>query len=667
MTYNLGIKGASNDKADQGTAAHKVLECLAIGKKYVQDNPDSKDVIIDGESIGELKYSKEDFFKVTDLSFRDINAINKTRINKTTYQCDCLVPDVHSRVGVEVVEDLITRSAAYYGRNKEGGSFTDIQIRDIRNYSWIPLELYNREYDPRTRNIYHPEKSFDIPIDAEWAYYYYRLKGQDIHGQFSTKGTIDLITKIDDNTLEIIDWKGLPINTKIPTINGWSTMGELKIGDMIFDKDGIPTKILGKSKQKNKPCFKIYFDDKTSVICDNEHLWKLLDGRVVPITELKIGDKIPVNKPIITNAVKLPIDPYVLGVWLGDGRNKNGEICSTDEFIYQEILKRGYSMGDNIGDEDSPSRTVYGLVTKLKSLSLLNNKHIPDIYLRASIGQRLDLLRGLMDTDGNVNSIRKQAVFTNCNKTLSDDVKKLLITLGQRVNQCEIHRDTNFKNDVTIYPLHFRPIDINPFLIPRKAGRIVNWGNGNSFRRMVTKIENLPSVITQCIMVDSPTNTYLCTENMIPTHNTGQRKDWATGKEKDYDYLCKDKQLLLYYYAARKTFPKFKNIMITIFFVRAGGPYTICFDDSDLPKAEKMLEEHFHDVQMIERPMPVSHNQSDFKCTKLCHFYKNSFPNSKDNMCKHMQNEIAKKGIKTVIDEYIQPDFTIDKYHSPGA
>ena len=201
----------------------------------------------------------------------------------------------------------------------------------------------------------------------------------------------------------------------------------------------------------------------------------------------------------------------------------------------------------------------------------------------------------------------------------------------------------------------------------RKAGRIVNWGNGNSFRRMVTKIENLPSVITQCIMVDSPTNTYLCTENMIPTHNTGQRKDWGTGKEKDYDYLCQDKQLLLYYYAARKTFPQFENIMITIFFIRDGGPYTICFDDSDLPKAEKMLEEHFHDVQMIQRPMPVSHNQSDFKCTKLCHFYKNNFSGTTDNMCKHIQNEIGKKGIAEVIDKYIEPDFTIDKYHSPGA
>ena len=102
-------------------------------------------------------------------------------------------------------------------------------------------------------------------------------------------------------------------------------------------------------------------------------------------------------------------------------------------------------------------------------------------------------------------------------------------------------------------------------------------------------------------------------------------------------------------------------------FIRDGGPYTLCFEDSDMIRAEKMLEKHFKEVSSNSKPRPVDVTQKDFKCNRLCHFYKNSLPNNKDNICKHIQKELYNKGIEKVIDEYIQPGFTLDKYHSPGA
>lgn len=87
-------------------------------------------------------------------------------------------------------------------------------------------------------------------------------------------------------------------------------MGEIKIGDTVFDQYGKKCNVVGKSQVKVKDCFKITFDDKTSVVCDNEHLWKLSDGTVKPITELSINDTINIVKTLDVNNQELLTDPY---------------------------------------------------------------------------------------------------------------------------------------------------------------------------------------------------------------------------------------------------------------------------------------------------------------------------------------------------------------------
>lgn len=145
---------------------------------------------------------------------------------------------------------------------------------------------------------------------------------------------------------------------------------------------------------------------------------------------------------------------------------------------------------------------------------------------------------------------------------------------------------------------------------------------------------------------------------------TGQRKNWATGEEKDYDALCKDNQLMLYYYAARKMYPEYKNIMVSIFFVRHGGPFTVLFDDSTVEKVESLLREKFDYVRNCKIPKMLDEKQRDFRCTRICDFYKQKMGNS--NLCKVIHDRIKKFGMEKTTADFIDPNHKISKYEAPG-
>lgn len=332
----------------------------------------------------------------------------------------------------------------------------------------------------------------------------------------------------------VVDWKGLALDTRIPTPTGWTTMGAVSVGDTVFDAAGKQCKVVGKSAAKHLRCFEVTFSDTTKVVCDEEHLWKLTDGSVVGVQELmgKPGKRqrtyvprVSVARPLDMHEVALPVDPYVLGLWLADGKHTSGELAKPDDFVWQEVQRRGYVVDMTTGGGSTcPSRTVQGLRTQLGAAGLLGNKHIPPQYLRAGYQQRLDLLRGLMDGDGSANPTRKQAIFTTTDKALSDAVCELLCSLGQRPLQSTVTAH-GFGKAVTAYPVSFRPAGANPFLLPRKAKRVdTSWGEGLSATRYAVSVREVPTVPTQCIAVDSEDHTFLCTERMIPTHNTGKRR-----------------------------------------------------------------------------------------------------------------------------------------------
>ena len=639
--YVLGWRGPSGFKATKGTIFHKVLEILAVIKKAQQDNINE----IDDDIVGHIDTNK--------------------------YNLNILIEKVYKHY--EAAEPYHKWSVKDY--------------KDCHAWVYKALEFNNGMFDPRNCDIVQPEQHFDITIKKPWSAFSYDTPDGKLEGYLALKGTIDLITRVDERTFEIVDYKGLPLDTPIPTPEGWTTMRELSIGDKVFDQKGKECKVTGKSEVKTKPCFKITFDDKNSVICDNEHRWSLSDGTVKCVTDLKINDKINVCKALECSKKQLPIEPYLLGLWLGDGRNRNAELTVGDKDveILTTLINKGHEFGkmSKYRGRNVVQFTVLDTTHKLRKLGLLHNKHIPQIYLRSSVEQRLELLRGLMDSDGSVNTVRRQCVFTNCNEELIDDVKELALSLGQRVHKDTRVVHTNFKDNVTVHNLFFRPINnVVPFKLTRKLNSIdPNWGEGRSDVRKIIKISKVKKRQTQCIMVDSPDNTYLCTKNFIPTHNTGRRLDWATGQEKTQEKLEKDPQLRIYHYAVSNLYPEIDHIIFTIYFVNDGGPFSICFDKSDLAETEDMLRKKFEIVKNAKKPKL---NRS-WMCSKLCHFGKTTFENTnvlpiieyRDNQitpvgkimskCEQLKYETELHGMKTVVESYKHPNHTFGKYKAPGS
>lgn len=355
--------------------------------------------------------------------------------------------------------------------------------------------------------------------------------------------TFDLVyRRRDDGFIIARDYKGLALDTPLPTPEGWTTMGEVGVGDQLLGRNGNVCTVTAKSQTHFEDTFRVIFDDGTEVIADKDHRWVVYTGsakrtknlcEVVTTADLA-GRHVPTCKPLLLPAYDLPVDPYVLGVWLGDGTAVNGTITSADPEVFNEIRARGYVVSENIGTgAKAELRTVYGLRATLKRLGVLGNKHIPEVYLRCSYKQRLDLLQGLMDSDGSWHKTRKRAVFVQISKRVALQVQELVRTMGVTCSLLQA-RGYGFKRDVVRYDVTFTPSGFNPFKLPRKATLVPKsmlgsverpWLRGErpsqrNRKRIVRAVTAIPTVPTQCVQVDSSDHTYLATHAYIPTHNT---------------------------------------------------------------------------------------------------------------------------------------------------
>jgi len=161
LEYVLGWRGPSNQKADKGTITHKVLEILAVIKKCQQDNV----LQFDDDCIGTIKTNSYSLDKI-----------------------------------IEQVYDYYTKQFAHHAWAKK-------DFEDCKKWCYKAIEFNNGMFDPRNRKILSPEQHFDILIDKPWAEYSYNTDEGELKGKLGLKGTIDLITEVDDNTIEVIDWK----------------------------------------------------------------------------------------------------------------------------------------------------------------------------------------------------------------------------------------------------------------------------------------------------------------------------------------------------------------------------------------------------------------------------------------------------------------------------
>ena len=339
--------------------------------------------------------------------------------------------------------------------------------------------------------------------------------------------------------------KALAVGTPVATPDGWSTIADLAVGDVVFDMFGKPTTVLSKSDVFVEDTYRVTFSDGAQLVAGGDHEW-VVDRRspsstYVPVrvtTCEMVADgivdpggarryRVPVCQPLVTDPVMLPVDPYTLGAWLGDGNRGDGRITGLDIEVFDRIAAAGYTVRQM---KITKRWNVLGLRPHLREAGVLSRKHIPDMYLRASESQRWELLQGLMDTDGYADS-RSRCEFTTTLPALRDGVSELLHTLGIR--------HTIYAGDATLYGRVTGPkwrvcfparSDMPVFHLLRKQQRLKPPGRSHSqFKhRRVVAIDRIADEPTQCITVDNDSHTFLAGRQMIPTGNSGKGPHAAT-------------------------------------------------------------------------------------------------------------------------------------------
>ena len=357
--------------------------------------------------------------------------------------------------------------------------------------------------------------------------------------------------------------KALALDTPILTINGFKELKDVKVGDYIFTEKGKQTKVIKKSEVfNNRECYKVIFSDGSEIIADAEHDWmvetRLERSRVcdfrkrnktIPVRLLKkttkelsqdiyvksgnrleVNYSIPVTEPIELEEKNLLVEPYFLGQWLGDGTSDGSGITTADEETIEYIYKYAKNLGFEVRiTKAGGCSKTYNITSKrqgirkktihslLRQIGVLNNKHIPEKYLLGSKQQRLELLQGLMDSDGTI-SKSGHCSFTSTKKRLANDVRKLLWTLGIKntmiESEAKIYGVTKSKSYLVAFTT-----DLKVFRLKRKLDRMVQT-NIRTKRRFIVDIKKVNSVPVQCLGVDSPTHLFLAGYELIPTHNT---------------------------------------------------------------------------------------------------------------------------------------------------
>ena len=365
--------------------------------------------------------------------------------------------------------------------------------------------------------------------------------------------------------------KALLAEELIPTPNGYTRNGDLKVGDYVFDRHGKLTKVLGVYPQGMKDVYRVYFGDGRYLDCCKDHLFSFYTRKQVDnyihnvyktppnfttksVVELaKLVDSggrgyyIPNNTEVERDSKNYFLHPYVLGVLLGDGCLTIPQltISGNDSFIVEKVssllnvennIKRSsiHTYSWNFIDLD---RTIHGTGNKLVSTRdalreipwLINahsyEKFIPEIYKFGSVEQRVDLLRGLLDTDGHV-SAKNRLSFTSTSKRLIDDIREVLWSLGIS-SGVSIDDRVGGQHKHICYQLSIQCSDAKKrelLTLPRKLNKITNLDRTRVAQYeflKITKIEKLDKQEEMvCIYVDNGEHLYQASKMHIVTHNT---------------------------------------------------------------------------------------------------------------------------------------------------
>ncbi len=331
--------------------------------------------------------------------------------------------------------------------------------------------------------------------------------------------------------------KEQPNSALVRVPGGWRSMGELKIGDSLSSCDGLPSEVVGVYPQGIKPVYRFTFADGRTARCGAEHLWEVRhrkwpESKIMRTLDILASHELPAGRLSLRMVSghfeptkNLPVDPWLLGFLIGDGGLTSSVRFST---IDLEIIER---IKSTIGESYSitpcgkcdyriatPRGKVNPLRESLKSLGLFGvkspDKRIPSQYLYADREQRLELLRGLVDSDGWVEKYGCVQIASS-SEWLASDIRDLVWSLGGKAT---LRQKKTKKLDAFIVTINLGP-GVVPAWLPRKVARLK--GGRGSQQWLTIKAVEQESYAEECtcIMVSHPSSLYV-TNDYIVTHNT---------------------------------------------------------------------------------------------------------------------------------------------------
>jgi phosphate starvation-inducible protein PhoH len=367
--------------------------------------------------------------------------------------------------------------------------------------------------------------------------------------------------------------KAQTLDSLILTPNGYVRMGDITVGNEVIGVDGLPIKVNGVYPQGEKEIYEISFSDGTKTECCGEHLWltqtyeernykkrvrgndgtrirignKGIEGKVRDTLEimntLTVGDKskkvnhsIPIVKPIVFDKKETSIDPYLLGCLLGDGgfTTTSLSFTSNDTELVNELTKRlpenhlikkRYSQNYVIKSIGVKENKITSYLKNIKLFGLKSDdKFIPNEFLINDINTRLEILRGLLDTDGSVDKKSGTPIFYSTSNELINGVTFIVQSLGGVVKKTEkIGKYKKLNGEIkeckTIYTLYINlPNEFIPFKLNRKI-ELLKLRTKYTPIRFIKEIKVIGNKEAQCISVNDEKHLYL-TNDCIVTHNT---------------------------------------------------------------------------------------------------------------------------------------------------
>ncbi len=372
-------------------------------------------------------------------------------------------------------------------------------------------------------------------------------------GEFVLGQTLEWV-ELPDDLVARLEGKALALDTPVPTPFGWRTMGDLEPGDLVFDEHGVPTTIVATTRPlAERPCREITFSDGATVIADADHQWLTVDkngrragrwqGAIRTTDEIartltvrgERNHQVPLPGPVeYAPRIDLPIEPYTLGAWLGDGTTTKAEITSCDPEVLRQISGDGFSVQPlwyaphayrigGVGRTRDATTGRYArngsLSSRLRTMGQMHGKFVPRAYLEAGVSQRLALLQGLIDTDGFVDDVAGRCEFTSTNEGLADSVVELAASLGFRPVRSSGRAMLNGVDHGPKYRVKFTP-DRPVFRLTRKFVRQKPTSSRFHRFRAIADVREVASVPVRCIEVASPRGLFLVSRSFIPTHNS---------------------------------------------------------------------------------------------------------------------------------------------------